>query len=156
MGNVRAFHLATCEAKEHPHCPTEPSALKSLSVPRRVTPSAGHPPIHSRVHLCSAACHVRLMATAWTVAHQAPLSMGWILQARILERVAIVFSRGSSQTRNQTHFSYVSCVGRWILYHWCDNEITYIHIYRRRQWHPTLVLLPGKSRGWRSLVGCSP
>ena len=27
---------------------------------------------------------------------------------------------------------------------------------RRRQWHPTLVLLPGKSHGWRSLVGCSP
>ena len=25
----------------------------------------------------------------------------------------------------------------------------------RRQWHPTPVLLPGKSHGWRSLVGCS-
>ena len=28
--------------------------------------------------------------------------------------------------------------------------------YRRRQWQPTPVLLPGKSHGWRSLVGCSP
>ena len=28
--------------------------------------------------------------------------------------------------------------------------------WRRRQWHPTPVLLPGKSHGWRSLVGCSP
>ena len=27
---------------------------------------------------------------------------------------------------------------------------------RRRQWDPTPVLLPGKSHGWRSLVGCSP
>ena len=27
---------------------------------------------------------------------------------------------------------------------------------QRRQWHPTPVLLPGKSHGWRSLVGCSP
>ena len=27
---------------------------------------------------------------------------------------------------------------------------------RRRRWHPTLVLLPGKSHGQRSLVGCSP
>ena len=27
---------------------------------------------------------------------------------------------------------------------------------RRRQWQPTPVLLPGKSHGWRSLVGCSP
>ena len=28
--------------------------------------------------------------------------------------------------------------------------------FRRRQWHPTPVLLPGKSHGWRRLVGCSP
>ena len=26
----------------------------------------------------------------------------------------------------------------------------------RKQWQPTPVLLPGKSHGWRSLVGCSP
>ena len=29
-------------------------------------------------------------------------------------------------------------------------------LFRRRQWHPTPVLLPGKPHGWRSLVGCSP
>ena len=29
-------------------------------------------------------------------------------------------------------------------------------IYWRRQWHPTPVLLPGKSHGQKSLVGCSP
>ena len=29
-------------------------------------------------------------------------------------------------------------------------------LIRRRQWHPTPVLLPGKSHGWRSLVSCSP
>ena len=27
---------------------------------------------------------------------------------------------------------------------------------RRRRWHPTPVLLPGKSHGRRSLVGCNP
>ena len=27
---------------------------------------------------------------------------------------------------------------------------------RRRRWHPIPVLLPEESRGWRSLVGCSP
>ena len=32
----------------------------------------------------------------------------------------------------------------------------YTHTYWRRQWHPTPVLLPGKSHGRRSLVGCSP
>ena len=29
-------------------------------------------------------------------------------------------------------------------------------LFWRRQWHPTPVLLPGKSNGRRSLVGCSP
>ena len=29
-------------------------------------------------------------------------------------------------------------------------------IIQRRQWHPTPVLLPGKSHGWRSPVSCSP
>ena len=38
---------------------------------------------------------VRLFATPWTVAHQASLSIG-ILQARIVEWVAMPFSRGSS------------------------------------------------------------
>ena len=32
----------------------------------------------------------------------------------------------------------------------------FICILLRRQWHPTPVLLPGKSHGRRSLVGCSP
>ena len=32
---------------------------------------------------------------------------------------------------------------------------TRVH-FGRRQWHPTPVLLPGKSHGWRSLVGCGP
>ena len=41
------------------------------------------------------------------------------------------------------------------------SKYIYIYIYVyivlwRRQWHPTPVLLPGKSHGWRSLVGCSP
>ena len=39
--------------------------------------------------------------------------------------------------------------------------VDYYYIYssmykRRRQWHPTPVLLPRKSHGRRSLVGCSP
>ena len=32
----------------------------------------------------------------------------------------------------------------------------FTHGYWRRQWQPTPVLLPGKSHGQRSLVGCSP
>ena len=42
------------------------------------------------------------------------------------------------------------------------SKIVKIHLINRgrlvlrRQWHPTPVLLPGKSHGRRSLVGCSP
>ena len=35
------------------------------------------------------------------------------------EWVAISFSRGSSQTKDWTH---VSCIGRWILYHWVTGK----------------------------------
>ena len=45
--------------------------------------------------------------------HQASLSVELILQARILEWIAISFSRGSSQSRDGTQ---VSCFGKWILY----------------------------------------
>ena len=40
-----------------------------------------------------------------------------IIQAGILEWVTMSSSRGSSQTRDQTHDSYVSCIGRQVLYH---------------------------------------
>ena len=39
----------------------------------------------------------------------------YILQARILERVAMPSSRRSSRPRDWTHISYVSCTGRWVL-----------------------------------------
>ena len=32
----------------------------------------------------------------------------------------------------------------------------HLTIYESPHWHPTPVLLPGESHGWRSLVGCSP
>ena len=43
----------------------------------------------------------------WTVAHQAPLSMG-ILQARILEWVAIPFSRRFSKPRDRIQVSHIA------------------------------------------------
>ena len=45
-----------------------------------------------------------------------------ILQARILEWVAISFSRESSQPRDRTRISYVSCTGRQILYDYTTWE----------------------------------
>ena len=48
---------------------------------------------------CAVLNPVRLFAPPWTVACQAPLSMG-ILQVRIQEWLAIPSSRGSSQPRD--------------------------------------------------------
>ena len=48
-------------------------------------------------------------ACSWTVALQ--------VQARILEWVAILSSRVSSGLRDQTRISYVSYIGRQVLYH---------------------------------------
>ena len=37
------------------------------------------------------------------------------------------------------------------------RKALHLHVFRDLwQWHPTPILLPGKSHGWRSLVGCSP
>ena len=69
--------------------------------------------IHQMIQACdqyymlSCFSHVWLFPIPWTVACQAPLSMGFS-QARILEWVAISFSRGSSWPRDWTH---VSCLG---------------------------------------------
>ena len=57
---------------------------------------------------CDALSHVQLFETPWTVARQASLSMG-ILQAIILEWVAMSSSRGSSQPRDQTQVSHIAC-----------------------------------------------
>ena len=57
--------------------------------------------------------------TQWTLAHQYPLSMGFF-QARTLQWVAVSYSRGSSPPRDQT---YISCIGRQILYPCATTEI---------------------------------
>ena len=52
-------------------------------------------------------------------------SVHGILHARILEWVAISFSRGSSLFRDWTH---VSCIGRWILYQWATRVALHVNI----------------------------
>ena len=72
------------------------------------------------VCVCVCVCSVvQLFAMPRTVAYQDPLSIEFF-QARILEWVATPSSRGSSRPRDQncTHVSWVSCVGRQILYYY--------------------------------------
>ena len=59
---------------------------------------------------------VQLFATLWTVAHQAPLSMGFF-QARILEWIAISSSKGIFLAQAWNPVSLVSYIIRQILYH---------------------------------------
>ena len=53
----------------------------------------------TRVCVLNHFSHIQLFAIPWTVAHQAPLSMG-ILQVRILEWVAMPSTRGFFQLRD--------------------------------------------------------
>ena len=55
-------------------------------------------------------------------------------QARILDCVAISFSRGSFWPRDWTHVSCVSCSGKWILYH-CATWETFTHAYYELNLH---------------------
>ena len=52
-------------------------------------------------------------------------SVRGISQARILEWVAISSSKGSFWIRDQT---LVSCIGKWILYHWATWEAPPLHV----------------------------
>ena len=86
---------------------------------------------------------VRLFATPWTVAYQDAQSMGFF-QARILEWVAISFSRKSSRPRDQI---WVSCiVGRRFTI-WATRETrsslsggaNNLHTHQSTHDHPLLV-----------------
>ena len=49
-------------------------------------------------------------------------SVHGIFQARLLDWVAISDSRGSSRPRDPTCVSCISCIGRWVLYHFATWE----------------------------------
>ena len=73
----------------------------------RTSPSAEEERVYTVTHL------VCLFVTPWTVAHQAPLSMG-LSRQEYWSGVVVSYSRGSSQLRDWTHVSGVSCIGRRI------------------------------------------
>ena len=62
-----------------------------------------------------------------------------ILQARILEWVAISHSRGSFWSKDRNWVSGVSFISRWILYHW---RILYHSCGKHHSWHR---IIPGTS-----------
>ena len=84
---------------------------------------------------------VKVLVTQWWPTLCNPMDWGppgssahGILQARILDWVAISVSREYSQPRDQTPISCVSCIGRRILYHFSH------------QWSPQTESVPGGGR----------
>ena len=72
--------------------------------------------------LCCVLSHfscVQLFATLQTVAHQAPLSMGFSSQ-EYQSGLPCPPPGESSQPRGQAHIFYVSCIGKWVLYYQCQ------------------------------------
>ena len=79
------------------------------------------------------------------------------LQARIPEWVAMPSSRGSSQSRDWTHVSCISSIGRRVLYHSCHLGSSFkawdgTKLAREGMWtrrYPSI----SKLRGWGSTLG---
>ena len=71
------------------------------------------------MHVLCCAKLLQLCSTLRNSVDGSPLgsSVHGILHSRILEWVVMPSSRGSSQPRDQTCVSYISCTGRWVLYH---------------------------------------
>ena len=85
--------------------------------------------LETRMLVCLLSCfgRVRLCVPPWAVDCQAPLH--GILQARILEWVAISFSRGSSSPRDWTH---ISSTGSRILYYWATREAPIVQYLNKK------------------------
>ena len=88
---------------------------------------------HRHTHIYMYMCQVTSVVSnslrpPWTVACHTPPYME-ILQARILEWVACPSSRGPSPPRDQTPVSYVSCIGRQVLYPLVPPGKPFMYIY---------------------------
>ena len=82
----------------------------------------GVPPVRCRGVLS----HFTRVQLLWTVAHQAPLSMGFSRQ-RILSGLPFPTPGDLSDPGFQP-VSLISCIGRWVLYHWSGRGNTVLSV----------------------------
>ena len=112
------FKEGSKEKKVFPHS-AEGASSSLLSLLR--LPQPGFLSLSVFFSLC-AVCYAKSLQSCPTLCnpmtHSLPgSSVHGILQARILKNTAISYSRGSSQPRDWTHISCISCIGRRIIYH---------------------------------------
>ena len=74
------------------------------------------------LHACMLSCFSRVQLCVPMDCSPSGSSVRGILQARILEWVAMPSSRGISLTRYGTSVSCISCICRWILYRWAVGK----------------------------------
>ena len=102
--------------------------------------------------------HIRLLATPWTTAYQAPPSMGFSRQ-EYWSGVPLPSPYSGQISFTIDWFDFLAFQGtlKTLLQHYSTKAsiLQCSAFFWRGQWHPTPVLLPEKSHGWRSLVGCS-
>ena len=103
--------------------------------------------------------HVWLFTTPWIVACQAPLSTEFSRQeywgGLPFPSLGDLLDPGIQPRSLVLHVQF-RLKRIWFQKYLQDLIASPWPLCRRRRWHPTPVLLPGKSHGWRSLVGCSP
>ena len=94
-------------------------------------PATGRPGTRNQgVHACTVSCFRRVLTLRpHRLARQAPVSMGFSTQEYRSGLPCRSFSRGSSRPRDWT---WVSCIGRWILYHPSHLGSQQVHIGRSR------------------------
>ena len=119
---VQFPHSTPESASEHPSSPSCRALFRSTlphcgpKSPPRAPDGSRDPSNDQGVFIAPDTCllshfsHVRLFVTPWTVARQAPLSMGFSRQ-EYWSGLPCPPSRGSSPPRDQTHVSYISCTG---------------------------------------------
>ena len=129
------LHLWIQKGSQAPTCSDKNESLQCSCQPSSETQAnlllfCMHPHLLSHVQLF---CDPMDYSLPGSSAHE-------ILQARVLEWIAISSSRGSAQPGDRTHISWVSCIGKQILNHCTTWE--------------ALIGLRGNKGYWIALCDC--
>ena len=81
--------------------------------------------VYDYVHTCMVSC----IKSCLTLQLHGRFLCPWDSPVKNTEGGCHFLLQGSYQPRHQTHVSYISCIGRWILYHSATWEATMLYIF---------------------------